>query len=135
MSKTITGHCLCGQCSYSSNAEPINIRACHCEQCQRATGSALYARIALPLDQVTMAGPVRWYNSSAELARGFCSECGSTLYSKRESANILGVTCGTLDDPTLCTPDMQIWASEKQDWMPLGDLEAHAQGPDSPLMG
>lgn len=135
MAQTISGRCLCGACSYRSDSAPLNIRACHCTQCQKATGGPLYARIALPLEAVSMTGPVTWYRSSEAVERGFCSRCGSTLYSRRIDANVVGVTCGTLDDPSLCRPAMQIWVCERQDWLPLGDFEAHERGPDSPLVG
>ncbi len=118
---SITGGCLCGACSYSSGAEPIDVRACHCRLCQKATGAPFYARVRVPLDQVKINGPVRWYASSEGLRRGFCPDCGTTLFSERAAANSIGLTMGSLDDPDRFRPTDHIWVSSKQAWLILAD--------------
>jgi hypothetical protein len=100
----IEGGCLCGACRYETEATPLNVRACHCHICQKATGAPFYARVAVPLDRVAISGPVGWYHSSPELRRGFCPRCGTTLFSERAAANMLGLTMGSLDDPALFAP-------------------------------
>ncbi len=127
----ITGGCLCGACRYTTTATPINSRACHCKRCQRATGAPLYARVMVPLDQVAITGPVTWYeNPGSGLQRGFCSQCGATLFSARPSANTLGLTLGTLDAPDRHPPSDQIWTEARQHWLTgLADLPGCAQGP------
>jgi hypothetical protein len=126
----IEGGCLCGACRYETDAAPLNIRACHCHICQKATGAPFYARVAVPLDSVTISGPVGWYNSSAHLRRGFCPHCGTTLFSERASANVIGLAMGSLDDPARFTPESHIWLSSKQPWVQLGDdLPHHQENP------
>ena len=130
MSDTIAGGCLCGACRYETKAAPINIRACHCRLCQKAIGASFNARVLVPLDQVAISGPVGWYHSSPELRRGFCTTCGTTLFSERRGANIIGLTMGSLDDPDAFFPSEHIWVSSKQAWLGLGDdLACHAEGP------
>ena len=73
----IEGGCLCGACRYETDAVPINVRACHCRICQKATGAPFYARVMVPLDAVRLAGPIGWYHSSDEVRRGFCTRCGA----------------------------------------------------------
>jgi hypothetical protein len=121
----IEGGCLCGACRYETDAAPINVRACHCRLCQKATGAPLYARVMVPLDQVTMTGPIGWYHSSDALRRGFCTLCGTTLFSERASANLIGLTMGSLDDPAPFAPESHIWVSSKQPWMELDDGVPH----------
>ena len=130
-SSPITGACLCGACRYSTTAKPINSRACHCKCCQRATGAPLYARVMVPLDQVSIRGPVSWWdNTETGLQRGFCSQCGSTLFSARPAANTVGLTHGTLDEPHRHPPTEQIWTDARQPWLSgLNDLPGFAQGP------
>ncbi|HEX5537623.1 MAG TPA: GFA family protein [Sphingobium sp.] len=126
----ITGSCLCGACRYTAAAEPIDIRACHCKLCQKATGAPMYARVRVPLDQVTITGPVGWYNSSPDLRRGFCPKCGTSLFSERASANSIGLCMGSLDDPDRFSPTEHIWVSRKQSWLTLtDDLPCHEEGP------
>lgn len=130
MTEKITGSCLCGACSYSSDAEPIDIRACHCKLCQKATGAPFYARVRVPLDQTQITGPVGWYNSSPELERGFCPQCGTSLFSKRASAGSIGLCMGSLDDPDRFQPSDHIWVSKKQAWLTLtDDLPCYEEGP------
>lgn len=130
MGGTIAGGCLCGACRYATRAAPLNVRACHCRLCQKATGAPLYARVLVPLDRVTITGPVGWFSSSPELRRGFCTRCGTTLFSERAAMNAIGLTMGSLDDPDRFAPSAHIWLSSKQAWLELGDdLPHHDEGP------
>ena len=130
MTQTITGGCLCGACRYETAAEPLNIRACHCHICQKATGGPFYARVQVPLDTLTITGRVGWFHSSAGLRRGFCPNCGTTLFSERASANAIGLAMGSLDAPDQFSPAEHIWVSSKQAWLVLSDgLPQHREGP------
>jgi hypothetical protein len=124
------GGCMCGACRYEARAEPINIRTCHCRMCQKAIGASFNARVLVPLDSLTMNGPVGWYHSSELLRRGFCTQCGTTLFSERGSANVIGLTMGSLDDPDRFDPTEHIWISSKQAWLALtDDLPCYEEGP------
>lgn len=126
----IEGGCLCGACRYASDAEPINIRACHCHRCQKATGAPFYARIMVPLDSVSISGPVGWFAADTGLRRGFCTECGTSLFSERRSSNTIGLTMGSLDFPDRFEPTEHIWISSKQKWLELGDgRPRYSEGP------
>ena len=59
MFDSIGGGCLCGSCRYSSDGEPINVRACHCHRCQKATGAPFYARVLVARDSVKMDGRIQ----------------------------------------------------------------------------
>jgi hypothetical protein len=117
----IEGGCHCGACRYASDAEPLNVRACHCRSCQKVTGGPVYARVQVPLDSVTIVGPVGWYRSSPPLRRGFCTVCGASLFSERQDLGAIGLTMGTLDAPDRFRPSVQIWASARQDWLATDD--------------
>ncbi len=130
MTQAITGGCLCGACRYETGAEPLNIRVCHCHICQKATGAAFYARVQVPFDTLAITGPVAWYPSSPGLRRGFCPNCGTTLFSKRASGNAIGLAMGSLDDPDWFRPTEHIWVSSKQAWIVLDDgLPQHPENP------
>lgn len=127
---SIKGGCLCGACRYAAAAAPINVRACHCRICQRATGAPFYARVMVPLDSVQMTGPIGWYASSETVRRGFCTQCGTSLFSERAAANTIGLTVGGLDDPARFTPESHIWVSRKQPWVMLpDDVPLYQEGP------
>src|SRR5690606_20522896 len=108
---------------------PINIRVCHCRVCQKVTGGPFYARVLVPADRLSITGPVHWFASSHEVRRGFCSNCGSSLFSERASTGAIGVAMGTLDEPERYQPAEHIWVSRKQPWIVLHDgLPQHAEG-------
>lgn len=117
----IAGSCLCGRCTYSATAEPIDVRVCHCTLCQRATGGPFFARVRVPRDKVSIAGPVGWHHSSPEVRRGFCKQCGTMLFSERASANTIGFSMGSLDNPDRFSPADHIWVSRRQAWFALPD--------------
>lgn len=130
MTRRIQGGCLCGACRYETSATPINVRACHCRICQKATGAPFYARVLVPLDALRFSGPVTWFSSSAEVRRGFCSCCGTTLFSERAQAGVIGLTMGSLDNPDRFRPTEHIWVASKQAWVKLADdLPRHAGMP------
>ena len=115
------GGCLCGQVRYTSDAQPINQRICHCRLCQKAIGAAFNARILFHAEDVQMVGEVATAHSSPDLIRGFCPRCGTSIFTKRLSNSRLAVTSGSLDDPSIFKPDMHFWVSSKQPWVVFGD--------------
>ncbi len=130
MSEAVTGACLCEACRYRTDAPVMNVRACHCHRCQRATGTAFYARVMVPLASVAIEGPVAWYDGETGIRRGFCPICGSTLFSERAAAGTIGLAMGTLDNPERFAPADHIWVSAKQPWLVLADNLPHfAEGP------
>ncbi len=130
MSRSYQGGCLCGAVRYVAEGEPINERVCHCGLCQKAIGAAFNARLLFRRTDVTLTGPIEHYPSSAQLMRGFCRRCGTTISSERESIGAIGLTSGSLDDPSVFKPTMHIWVSSKQPWVQLDDgLPQYPQAP------
>jgi len=128
--KVIKGGCLCGASRYVAHGEPINVRVCHCRVCQRSLGAAFNARVLMPLNAVTMTGALGRRNSSPVLVRGFCTVCGTSLFTERASAGVIGLTCGSLDAPEDFQPTEHIWTSSKQAWLTLNDgLPQYPEGP------
>ncbi|WP_409419723.1 GFA family protein [Marinomonas sp. RS-M-Aa-14] len=129
---TFRGGCLCQAVRYETTAEPLNQRVCHCHECQKAIGAAFNARVLMRIDDVSITGPINTYYSSETLERGACSHCGSSVFSRRSSAGVIGLTVGSLDDSSLFTPDMHFWVSSKQPWLALADgLPQYQEAPPS----
>lgn len=124
------GGCLCGAVRYDATGDPVNQRVCHCTLCQKAIGAAFNARVLFPIESVSISGPIGTFHSSETLERGFCKQCGTTIFSRRLSAGIMGLTVGSLDDPSLFHPDMHFWISAKQPWLKIEDgLPQHRDAP------
>jgi len=84
------------------------------------------------IEHVVISGPISTFHSSETLERGFCSHCGSSIFSRRISAGVIGLTVGSLDEPSLFKPDMHFWVSSKQAWLTIADnLPQYPEGPPS----
>jgi hypothetical protein len=115
-----TGGCLCGNIRYECSAEPMFMGNCHCRDCQQATGTAFAAAILVPRNTVTITGDVKYYevtgDSGGIVARGFCPNCGSRLFSKRAMADFMGIMAGSLDNPSGFQPRMDLYTASAQPW-------------------
>jgi hypothetical protein len=136
LTKITEGGCLCGATRYAAHGEPINVRVCHCRLCQKAIGAAFNARVLFAIKAVTLSGPIGRINSSADLTRGFCTRCGTTLFSERGTVGAVGLTFGSLDVPDAFAPTEHIWTSSKQAWLKLDDgLPQYPEGAPAPSNG
>lgn len=100
------GGCLCGAIRYATTAEPGRVTVCHCQFCQRATGSAYMVEpIFNESDFRLIAGSPRIYDAvsagSGKLVHvHFCPDCGTKLWLSFERfPGSLGIYAGTFDDP------------------------------------
>ena len=95
-----SGRCLCGAVRYTVTTDKTGLCGCSCEQCRRHTGSLLVSLDA-PAEAVRFtAGEPAVYTSSSWAERGFCRDCGSTLFYRVTAGKIAGHTAlaaGTLD--------------------------------------
>lgn len=139
MSK-ISGGCSCGAVRYESDAEPILMLKCHCLDCQKATGGGHVCAMLFP------AGTLRFTRGMPKYAfapsagggkhkRGFCADCGSRLTggeNAERASGFVGINAGSLDDPTLFRPKMEIFVSDAQPWDYLDpDLPHYPEYPPS----
>ena len=117
-----TGGCLCGAIRYSIDAPLAELRECHCTDCQRASGShgAVVAFVRAQNFKLVRGMPKRYAkkaDSGRTLFRYFCGDCGSPLYSHRETMpEVIGVRAGTLDDPSPLRITGHIWTKSAAPW-------------------
>jgi hypothetical protein len=114
------GGCLCGAVRFKATGEPINVRICHCRNCQKATGSPFYARALYPQTALEVEGATGSYPSSATLDRVFCKACGTRLFSWRKNG-AAAVALAAFDDRHAFAPTEHIWVSEKMNWVKIDD--------------
>ncbi len=95
-----TGSCLCGAVKYEAGALS-EVTACHCTQCRKQTGNYWSSMQVKESDFVlTEQRGLKWFRSSSSAQRGFCGECGSSLFWKADGRDNISVTAGTIDGKT-----------------------------------
>lgn len=96
-----SGGCLCGAIRYSVFGRLRPVVNCHCEQCRRFHGHfAAYTCTEREGLQLSAHEELRWYRSSKDVHRGFCSKCGSSLFWHRRGSRFVGIAAGTVDQPS-----------------------------------
>lgn len=115
------GGCQCGQVRWRADAEPINVRLCHCRLCQRATGGPYFARALFDDLDVTRTGKTTRWASSPRLHRLSCARCGTPVFAEPQDGPWIAVALTTLDDPLALLPGSHIWVSAKLPWVAVED--------------
>ena len=80
----------------------------------------------MPRSAVTIDGDeyVKWYESSDNVRRGFCSNCGSTLFwdpLDTERHDWTAIALGAFDTPTNTKLKNHIFTAEKGDYYEISD--------------
>jgi hypothetical protein len=95
------GSCLCGAVTFAVEGQPRDVLLCHCTQCRQTSGHFWAAAGA---DHgtltVTKGDALVWFQSSAKARRGFCGECGSSLFWEEFGGDHISFAPGALDGPT-----------------------------------
>ena len=119
MAAPFSGGCACGAVRYECSAEPLMMGNCHCRDCQQATGGPFVSILAVPKEALNITGEVKYHevtgDSGAPIKRGFCANCGSRLFGF-PSAPFVGISAGSLDDPSWYKPAFDIYTSSAQPW-------------------
>lgn len=121
MESKYSGRCLCGKISYSVDVEPLFTGNCHCKDCQRSSGSAFIPAILFLEQNVSVLGEAKYFESVSDSGsiheRGFCSNCGSQLFSKfSKMPGMLGIKAGTLDHPSNYVPKLDFYVASAAPW-------------------
>ena len=113
----VTGSCLCGAVRYEVAGPLRDVVECHCAMCRKTHGH-IGAYTAAPkgaLHIVERRG-LKWYASSEKARRGFCSECGGTLFYEPLQKDYMAIAAGTLDPPTGLKTNLQIYVASRGDY-------------------
>ncbi len=111
------GSCECGAVTYAIEAELPDVTICHCGQCLRTSGHA-WASVSVPAEALTLTKDqsLKWFTSSEIARRGFCTECGSSLFFERLGKNRIAIGVGTLAQPTGLKTGKHIFVADKGDY-------------------
>ena len=118
-----TGGCLCGAVRFETTGALRDVVVCHCAMCRKAHGhiGAYTAAARNALHFVESRG-LKWYRSSAKAQRGFCCECGSTLFWDGDGRDTISIAAGALDAPTGLATTLQIHTNSAGDYYAVDPL-------------
>ncbi len=121
----LKGSCLCKKVTYEITGELTDVLNCHCSMCRKLHASAFRTRAKVATknwNTLTGAEFIKFFESSEGEHKGFCSECGSSLYTKFDSApDILGFPLGTLDDDPQVKATRHVYVGSKAPWFEIND--------------
>jgi len=97
----LKGSCLCSKVKYQIKGTARNIINCFCEQCRRTSGHYVAAtRVSKADFELIGQSSLSWFESSPDVFRGFCNQCGGNLFWNEVESNEISIMAGTLDHPT-----------------------------------
>ncbi|MEM9301013.1 MAG: GFA family protein [Pseudomonadota bacterium] len=125
MSETVEGRCLCHAVHYRIELPTLWCSHCHCSMCQQAHGAAFVTWVGVAEERFTVTAGKRaiaWHASSTEAERGFCKECGSSLFFRSERwPGEVHVTRANLVGDIDREPQAHAFYDAHVDWLKLGD--------------
>jgi hypothetical protein len=132
------GQCACGDVRYTCSSEPVSVMACHCRDCQYASGSAFATVAFFPAASCEMTGESKVYTVKGDagltINRHFCGNCGTPLYSvATEMPDLLFIKVGSLDKPSSVDLQGHMWCDSMVSWLKLND--GLVQLPGNPPLG
>ena len=120
--KVWTGGCLCGALRYEAAVSESENWYCHCRMCQKATGSVVSTSAIIKKNQLRMLkGTAKFYQSSTDIERGFCANCGSPMFFRPIKEDWISIHSGTLDDPEVAPPDGHYGVESRISWLKIVD--------------
>ena len=121
-----TGGCLCGAVRYEIIGDLRGIVNCHCSKCRRFHGSMVsYTSIKFENLSLVEQGGLKWFKSETDetpnVHRGFCSQCGSSLFWHPRDQKHIAVAAGSLDDTANLEIIGHVWTSQKSGYYKIID--------------
>ncbi len=130
-----TAQCHCGALTVKVSGDPELTFMCHCEFCQRRTGSSYHLDAWFPKTAATIEGQSSVYSRKGDrgdsLVFHFCPTCGSNVYFYLPEAlpNMIGIAVGCFADPDFPTPKISIYEKRRHRWLEVPtDSQRHESG-------
>ena len=124
--KKTKGGCLCGEVQYEIYGPLRDIINCHCSKCRKFHGNfGAYTSIQVENLKINKQKSLRWYKSPTDetpnVHRGFCSECGSSLFWHPKDQPYIAIAAGSLNSPTNLKTMGHVWCSQIADYYKIED--------------
>ena len=113
------GSCLCGANQFTLPGPMGEVWTCHCTQCRKTSGHFSASFDAAEVDLLWQRKDLTEYRSSGGGERGFCLDCGSSLYFRQ--GDDFSVEAGVIDNPTGGHLFRHIFAADKGEYYTMTD--------------
>jgi hypothetical protein len=128
--------CHCGQLRLVATGEPLAVGICHCQACQRRSGSAFSMQAGFRADQVEVTGRYKDFSRVSEEPDRrehvfhFCPDCGSQVFSTEpDEDDLVIVAVGAFADPAFPPPTESGYDEHRHAWVELPD-SIHRERPE-----
>ena len=127
----LDGGCLCGALRYKLTGPSLFVSQCCCKDCQKATGTGHTTIVGIHNSQLAIEGTPATYTNAGDtggdVTRHFCGTCGGRLYTSGDlPGEVIMVQAGSLDDPSVITPESIIYRKDAAVWDRFDpDLPSH----------
>ncbi len=119
------GGCLCKTVRFAAELPSLFCCHCHCEWCRRAHGAAFVTWFGVRQEAFSLtagAEALRWYRSSEQSERGFCSNCGTTMFFRTTLApGEVHIALACADAEIDRKPALHVFYEAHVPWVSLGD--------------
>ena len=117
------GSCLCGAIGFAATLPSKWCAHCHCGMCRKSHGAGYVTWVGFDTGQVSITrgeNQLKWFDSSPGAQRGFCGNCGSSLFFRSERwAGELHIALGCMDDDIDRQPQANVFFDTHVAWMPI----------------
>lgn len=125
-SEPLHGSCLCGGVNFQISGPFLRASYCHCQHCQKRTGSAASAQGRVAQEHFKLLGGQDLLRSFSPVEgsrpKVFCSRCGSSLLSGDPLVDDeVSVRLGVLDGDPGIRPEIRAFIDSAPTWAPVPD--------------
>jgi hypothetical protein len=120
----LAGSCLCGKIQIQIPDSFDYVGNCHCSECQKFSGSAFASAAGINFADLKITQGeefVTYYHKTEETDLAFCSNCGSSLFSKKPKTHKANIRLGILDDAPAQHPTFHIYVGSEAPWYEITD--------------
>lgn len=128
--QTLNGGCLCGCVEYEVYGPLRDVVSCYCDQCRKSSGNFVAATAVSESRLSILRGDgLAWYGNKLA-KRGFCRECGSSLFWLPQPADgLIRIMAGSLQRNTGLRVAAHIFVNQRSDFQELaGDAPRFIDG-------
>ena len=128
-----SGQCYCGNVRFEVHGPLSDVTICHCKECRRFHGhQGAYAFTDRRNLKILGDKFLRWHRSLNDLTpnvrKGFCSKCGSSLFSDQKDSGSIAIAAGVLDTPTGLKIRGHVWMEQAGDYYEVNDGKPQMPG-------